>query len=139
MKQLFRPTVLFKNRYVDLSLLTESILFLFLLGILLWNVRFHILMVVLGTFAGLLIGTSVVQWELFQYRRRKVEGVFHLSYLPSTVTTIVIILLVMNKRMDWYVPIFSACSGYHLSRLVCLFIIERRIQKRFRWIEFYPK
>ena len=139
MKQLLRPTVLFKNNYVDLSLLIENILFLLLLGILLWNVSFHSLMLILGTCAGLLIGTSVVLWELFRYRRKRVKDVFHLSYLPGTVNTVFIILIIMIRRMDWNVSIFFAFFGYHFSRLVCLFIIERRIKKRFRWIEFYPK
>ena len=143
MKQLFRPIVLFKNMYVDLSYLIGSIFFVFLLGILYRSYQFDPMMdpllMATGTCAGMFSGTSVVLWELFRYKKRSMKDIFHLSCLPSIVDTIYIMLIVITMRMDWNVAIFFALFGYQFSQLVCLFIIERRIKKRFRWIEFYPK
>lgn len=143
MKQLFRPIVLFKNMYVDLSYLIGSIFFVFLLGILYRSYQFDPMMdpllMATGTCAGMFSGTSVVLWELFRYKRRAMEDVFSISYLSSTMTTVFLMLNAFIRRIDWFIPLFSVFLGYQLSCFVCLVIIERRINKRFRWIDFYPK
>lgn len=142
-KKLFRPIVLFKNHYVDLSLLTVSIIFLILLGIVCWSYRFDPIMdpwmLGVDVGVGMLIGAGVVQWELLRYKKKETKDVFDLSYIPSTVDTIFIMLNTLIKRDDWELPVFAAWCGYQVSSFICLLIIERRINKRFRWIEFYPK
>ena len=110
-----------------------------MVGVLFWEYKFNPTRIILSTFVGMLIGTSVVLWELFRYKRRAMEDVFSISYLSSTMTTVFLMLNAFIRRIDWFIPLFSVFLGYQLSCFVCLVIIERRINKRFRWIDFYPK
>lgn len=140
MSSIFRPIILWKKRHVDLSLLTVSGILILLLIILLLSTGYiPLLQLFLVAVIGFSVGILVIIWEMYWHRYRNNRDFFHPSYLPHIVNLLFILLMYFSRSESLLISSLTAFIGYKLSLLCGFLVLEKKWDKRFTWLELFPK
>ncbi len=133
-----KPIFLFKQIFVDISILA-NLLVSGLVMIIGWTTS----MVLISPFYnissitfGFIMGLVVIFWETSRAKSGKTQK--PISFIPHTIQGILLIgiLIVPINELKFYG--LMTYFGYHLVLLIALLLWQRRVKKRFRWMDLFP-